>query len=566
MKKIKYILITLLLLIPVNIHADSFHCSAPSSVESGETFGVTFYGSIGGPAPIWFGKIGSDGNASYSSGSLTISGEEVSSFSRTVYFTAGNPGSASFYVYDVDVASENDEITSSDTCTVSITEATRPNGGGSSSSYDDDDDDDVDPDKSSNNYLKSLSIDGVKISPDFNKDKIEYTAVVSGDKEKINIKGEVEDDKASVDGLGEKELKEGINKFEIAVTAENGQTRKYVISVTRKEKNPIEVTINKKKYTVAKKEIGLKVPEGFTKTTVVIDKQEVIAYSNSFTGYLLVALVDEDGNAGWFIYNQKNGTYTKYSEFKTSGLRLILLEPNKKDIPYKYKKCKVEINGEYVDGYALELGSNYRIVYALNMDTGEKNFYLYDMEENTFQRFYNTQVEIYRNLLKKLEIGLIGLGAVIIIMFIIIVSQFAVSRKTKKFIKSGGKIKKDEPLFEEEDDDDIEERNEALKAKIKEKSDRIDKEKELSKTKTRKLDKINDNEKTKKLEKVNDNEKTRKLDKVNVNEKTAKIDKVNENTQNIKVEEKPMTREEMRRLKKQKKKEMEEARREFFDL
>ena len=378
MKKVKYILITILLMIPMNIYADSFHCSAPSSVESGETFGVTFYGSIGGSAPVWRGKIGSDGNASYSSGSLTIEEWDGSNnFSRTVYFTAGNPGSASFYVYDVDVSSDNDQFASSDTCTVSIVEATRPNGGDSSPSYNDDDNDNVDPDKSSNNYLKSLSIDGVKISPDFNKDKIEYTAVVSGDKEKINIKGEVEDDKSSIDGLGEKELKEGINKFEIAVTAENGQTRKYILSVTRKEKNPIEVTINKKKYTVAKKEIGLKVPEGFTKTTVVVDKQEVTAYSNSFTGYLLVALVDEDGNAGWFIYNQKNGTYTKYSEFKTSGLRLILLEPNKKDIPYKYKKCRIEINDELVDGYALELGSNYRLVYALNMDTGEKNFYLY---------------------------------------------------------------------------------------------------------------------------------------------------------------------------------------------
>ena len=36
--------------------------------------------------------------------------------------------------------------------------------------------------------------------------------------------------------------------------------------------------------------------EALTKTKTVIEKQEVVAYSNSFTGYLLVALVDEDGN------------------------------------------------------------------------------------------------------------------------------------------------------------------------------------------------------------------------------------------------------------------------------
>ena len=58
----------------------------------------------------------------------------------------------------------------------------------------------------------------------------------------------------------------------------------------------------------------------------------------------------------------------------------------------------------------------------LFFDTGEKAFYLYDMQENTFQRFYNTQVEIYRDLLKKLEIGVIGLGALIAILFILFVA------------------------------------------------------------------------------------------------------------------------------------------------
>lgn len=536
MKKVKYILITLLLLIPFTAKA-SIHCSAPSSVESGETFGVTFYGSIGGPAPIWFGKIGSDGNVSYSSGSLTISGEEVNDFSRTVYFTAGNPGSASFYTYDVDVASDTDSFSDGDTCTTNITTASRPNGASASiyNLYDDDDDDqkEIDPDKASNSYLKSLSIEGVKISPAFNKDKMEYTAVVAGDKEKITIKGEVEDEKASVEGLGEVELKEGINRIEIKVTAENGEVRNYILTITRKEKNPIEVTINKKKYTVVKKEIGLKVPEGFTKTTVVIDKQEVVAYSNSFTGYLLVALVDEEGNASWFIYNQKNGTYTKYSELKSNGLRLIILEAKKKDVPYKYKKTTFKINEDEVVGYALELGSDYRLVYALNMDTGEKGFYLYDMKENTFQRFYNTQVKIYRGLVKKLEIGIIALGGVIVLLGIIILSQFAVHRKTKKFIKNGGKVEEEKPIVDEEEE---EEKKEELKKKIKDKSDEIDRKK-LELARTRRIVPVQEEN--------------------NVEDKPVEEKPVEED--------KPLTREEIKRRKRAEKEEMEAMRRDFFD-
>lgn len=539
MKRLKYLFITLLLL-PITGKAAVYHCSAPSSVESGETISVTVSGNLSSSYTTWSGLIVGEGNASYSSGDLNIWADGPN-FSRTVYFTAGNPGSATFYVGNIDVSDENQEYSGSDTCTVNIVSASRPNGASANvyeaTNNSNEEEIEVDPDKSSNNSLKSLEIEGIKISPAFNKDKLEYTAVVSGDKEKVNIKAEVEDEKASIEGLGEKELKEGINKFEIIVTAENGISKKYVITITRKEKNPIEVTINKKKYTVSKKEIGLKAPEGFTKTTLVINNEEVVAYSNSFTGYILVALVDEDGNAGWYIYKQSNGTYTKYSEFKSNGLRLIILEPKKKDIPYKYKKSVININGENVNSYALQIGSTYRIVYALNMDTGEKNFYLYDMYENTFQRFYNVQVDIYRGLLKKLEIVIIGLLCLLLIMFIIIISQKIINKKTRKFIKSGGKIEKEDIITE--DEEDIEERREELKKQIDDKYKEFEEAKEVTKP---------------------------SIIEEPLKEETKEINTIDEKTQTINTDEKPMTREEMRRLKKEQKRELEEARRDFFDL
>ena len=534
MKKIKYLFIALLLTIPITGRAAVIHCSAPSSVESGETFTVTFSGSLSSSASVWFASIGSSSNVTYAGGDgLSIPGKDGASMSHSVRFTAGNPGTASFYAYDVDVSDGVNSYSDSDTCYVEITSATRPNGASANiydgvyGNDDDDDDKEIDPDKASNSYLKSLSIDGVKLSPAFNKDKMEYSAVVPGDKEKVTIKGELEDDKATVEGLGEVELKEGINRIEIKVTAENGEERKYILTITRKEKNPIEVTINKKKYTVVKKEIGLKVPEGFVKTSVVIDKQEVVAYSNEFTGYLIVALVDEDGKASWFIYNQKNGTYTRYSELKSNGLRLIILEAKKKDVPYRYKKTTFKINDDLVDGYALELGSNYRLVYALNMDTGNKGFYLYDMEENTFQRFYNTQVNIYRSLVKKLEIIIIALAGVILLMGIIILSIMFINRKTKKFIKNGGKVEEEKPIIDEEDE---EEKKEELKNKIKEKSEEIDRQK-LELARTRRITPVQEE---KKEESNND--------------------------------ERPLTRDEIKRRKREEKEELEKMRREFLDL
>lgn len=578
------------LIIPSNIFAlsASASCSGPSSVELGETFTVTITGSATGPT-YWSGQsINSSGNLSSNSGTgIFAENDSSTSVSKTYSFTANSIGTATVnQILNYSDEDYNEQSVTSSSCTINIVEATRPNGvsanilDATNNSSNRNDNEEVDPDKSSNNNLKSLSVDGFKINPTFNKDKLEYTLVVNGDKDKINIKGEVEDNKSTADGFGEKELKEGINKFEIKVTAENGTTKTYIITVTRKEKNPIEVTIDKKKYTISKKDIGLKVPDGFTKTTVVINKEEVVGYSNSFTGYLIVALVDEDGNAGWFIYNQENGTYNKYSEFKSNGLRLIILNAKKKDVPYNYKKYKIEINGSIVEGYALEYGSDYRLVYALNMDTGDRGFYLYDMKDNTFQRFYNNQANIYRDLLKKVEMVLIGLGAVILIMFIIIVSQVFVNKKTKKFIKSGGKVEEEPELRDEEEE---EEEREELKNKIKEKSEEIDNRKiELAKTK--RIPKPIKEEIKEEINNIPDSDDTLSIPLNIIDEKYANKDKKNidrefkTDTFNIPLNEKeedvvekeeeevPLTREEVRRRKKKEKEELEAMRRDFFDL
>ena len=464
MKKLTVLLTALLLtLLPNKVHAIS--CSGSATIEVGQSVSVSFYDSRAGQSVWWSGDLNYDSSKLTKTSGNDHFDVESNDLSLSYSFTAYQTGTAVINLQGVNAASSDDssmyiENGSSDSCTINIVEATRPNNGNSSTETvisNNTSNDNDNSDKSSNSYLKKLSIEKVKISPVFDKDKMEYTAIVDGSVDKINITGELDDGKASVEGLGEKELKEGINKFEIKVTAENTEVRTYVITVTRKEENPIEVVINKKKYTISKKDMGLKIPDGFVKTTLVIEKQEVEAYSNSYTGYIIVQLVDEDGNAGWYVYNKKNSTYSKYSEFTSDNIRLVLLKPNSKDVPHKYKKTTFLINNEEVEGYALETSSPFRLVYALNMKTGEKNFYLYDMDENTFQRFYDKQVSIYRDLIKKFEIGVIGLGSIILIMFVIILCQSFVNKKTKKFIKNNGRVEKEEVVVEEDEDDEKEE-------------------------------------------------------------------------------------------------------------
>lgn len=448
MKKLKYLLLAFLLL-PVTAYANVYHCSAPSSVESGQSFSVTFSGSLSSENATWSGKIGSEGNVRYSSGDLSI-WVDGSSFSRTINYVAGNPGTASFYVYDIDVSDEEQEYYGTDTCTVNITEAKQSysnNGGGGGYTY---------SEKSSNNNLSSITIEGVTLSPEFNKDTLEYKAVVSGDVEKINIQASTEDDRAWIEGLGEKELVEGVNKIELKVHAENDEEKVYVVEITRKEKNPIEVIINKKKYTVFKKESNVEPPKGFVKTSVVIDKQDVVAYSNEYIDYILVLLVDEEGNSDFFIYNSKNSTYVKYIEVESKDLRLIFVKPS--SVPLNYKKTKLKINKEEVDAYYLKGVKDFRLVYAINMNNGEEGFYQYDMDEKTFQRYNNKLVSSVEDFSKKLEIGLVCAAALILVLIIIIISLASSKRKLKKVVKAKKenaaieKITKKESSDDEEDD------------------------------------------------------------------------------------------------------------------
>ena len=89
--------------------------------------------------------------------------------------------------------------------------------------------------KSSNKNLSSLSIEGVEITPEFNKETTQYTATVDGDVTELKIDAKAEDSKATVTIEGNEELKEGDNIIKIKVTAEDDTTRTYFITITKGE-------------------------------------------------------------------------------------------------------------------------------------------------------------------------------------------------------------------------------------------------------------------------------------------------------------------------------------------
>ena len=122
----------------------------------------------------------------------------------------------------------------------------------------------------------------------------------------------------------------------------------------------------------------------------------------------------------------------------------MILTPKAKDVPYKYKKITFSVDGKIVNGYYLELKSQFRLVYAMNMKNGDVGFYLYDTEQKTFQKFYNVQVETYIELIKKIKYIALGLGTLIFILFLIMISLISKNRNLRRRLKGQYKEPKKE--------------------------------------------------------------------------------------------------------------------------
>lgn len=96
--------------------------------------------------------------------------------------------------------------------------------------------------KSSDNYLKSLTVNGYKLTPEFDKQTINYVIQDEVNNDEIVIEAEAENDKAKIQGIGKVNLLPGENNIKIDVIAENGVMRSYFINVTNSSKN-IENTV-----------------------------------------------------------------------------------------------------------------------------------------------------------------------------------------------------------------------------------------------------------------------------------------------------------------------------------
>ncbi len=298
---------------------------------------------------------------------------------------------------------------------------------------------------SKNNDLSHLSVEGYEITPEFNKDTLEYSVTVGEDVKEISINAKASDSKSQVSGVGTHEVTSGINSFPIVVKAENGSEKTYTINVEVKDANPINVTVDGEALTVVKIKEYLPVMANYQEYSVKIDDFDIPAYYNENTKIVLVGLKNSVGDVSLYIYDEAKNTYEIYKEI---GINKITIYPLKttKNLD-GYTKDEITINDKKVEAYYLTKNSRFVIIYGVNVETGEEGFYKYDKQDEIVMRLdeesLNTLNENMQNIQAKCNIYMYIIIGFFVIFIGLLIVIFNLMHKKKGPSKKEKNKKKD---------------------------------------------------------------------------------------------------------------------------
>jgi len=409
--------------------------SAPSSVYVGDNVTVSVTVSSSAPIGSWQYTISYDDSIlSYVSTTAEAPqrAANVSTYGKTSVtyswtFKAIGNGNGSFNIDGIVIGDfDTDEAMDIGGSTSASINVIKPSNNGNNGSNNGNNGGHSDYKYSDDNNLSSLNIEGFDLN--FDSSVTEYSVSVPNDTKKVKIGATANDGNASVSGIGDYDVKEGNNEIKIVVTAENGDTKTYKINVVVKELSPIEVKVNDKTYSVVRKNDKLpKVNATYKSSTILIKGESVPCYHSEITDIYLIGLMDDKGKVELFNYDSKSDKFSVYNEINISGLYISLVD--NKDVPAGYKSGLVKIGDKEYNGY-LKDGA-YSLLYGINLETGEKNFYSYDSSEGTLQKYVSSNV-VNNKYYSYIIIGLIGLCIFEFIMLII--SVVSKNKQLKKYL------------------------------------------------------------------------------------------------------------------------------------
>ncbi|MDD4795683.1 MAG: cohesin domain-containing protein [Bacilli bacterium] len=421
MKKTIISIITILaLLLPISASAasGSIRASVTSTkVTLNNTFNVTVRVSADKPIGSWQFNVSYDSTKlSLQSGSTSVVDYGDGSYTSKTYtykFRAVGLGSATVSISNAKIADY--ETVSYLTTTAGGTTVTISNP--------------VIIVYSSNNNLSSLEIEGIEISPVFNKNTLEYKAVAKPGTEEIVINAKAADSKAKVVGAGKAEVAEGENVLPLVVKAENGATKTYTINLTVPEKEPLKVG----EFNIYRK-LPEDIPLNFIDQTIIINEEEISVLYNEILKMTIVYASDKADNLGFYEWNKdKVGEKLIIIPYNLSSIKVHL---NYQDSLKGFIKTPLKIDNDTIpNAYQISPLSKYYIIYGTDLATGESNFYSYDSNNKTLQLFDNETYEFLLDQISDKNFIIYALGGSLVILMLITILLGKNKSKINKALK-----------------------------------------------------------------------------------------------------------------------------------
>lgn len=166
-----------------------------------------------------------------------------------------------------------------------------------------DDEEETKEANSTNKALKDLVIENYALTPEFNAETTKYSITVEKDIEKLNITATPEDEKATVNIIGNEDLKVGNNIVKVTVTAQDGTIRTYTISVTKTNKESETENLKLKTLQIKNATLSPEFDPSITSYIISVDNPESISKDD-----ITAVAEDEDVQVSITENTQANAT------------------------------------------------------------------------------------------------------------------------------------------------------------------------------------------------------------------------------------------------------------------
>jgi len=139
-----------------------------------------------------------------------------------------------------------------------------------------------------------------------------------------------------------------------------------------------------------------------------------------------------------------------------------------------FKRTTIKINDEEYEAFQSEADDSFYLIFAMNVATGEEDYYIFDNENNLFVKYNSKAFEKILTDNKEFKLYTIALGGASIVLFLLLLIVAGKNSKFKKIIKrlssqkESLRQKEPETIQEEKDElDDTEVEEEIREEEVK---------------------------------------------------------------------------------------------------